>query len=149
MATKLARSMVCDWGMSDLGPIAYGDNQDHVFLGKEIARNQNYSEETALRIDSEIRGIVDEQYQRANTILKDEDDALDILAQALLEYETLEGRHVQEILEHGEIRSEVILSGPSRDEEEKQDQEVQDAEEDVSDEEEDLGPGPSPAGAPA
>lgn len=149
MATKLARSMVCDWGMSDLGPIAYGENQDHVFLGKEIARNQNYSEETALRIDSEISGIVDEQYQRANTILKDEDDALDILAQALLEYETLEGRHVQEILEHSEIRSEVILSGPSRDEEEKQDQEVQDAEEDVSDEEEDLGPGPSPAGAPA
>ena len=74
---------------------------------------------------------------------------MDILAQALLEYETLEGRHVQEILEHGEIRSEVILSGPSRDEEEKQDQEVQDAEEDISDEEEDLGPGHSPAGAPA
>ncbi len=148
MATKLARAMVCDWGMSDLGPIAYGDNQDHVFLGKEIARNQNYSEETALRIDSEIRSIVDQQYKRATKILTDEDNALETLAQALLEYETLEGKHVKEILEHGEIRSDVILSGPSR-EEEDEPEEASDIEEDLSDDEEDLGPGTSPAGAPA
>ena len=148
MATKLARAMVCDWGMSDLGPIAYGDNQDHVFLGKEIARNQNYSEETALRIDSEIRSIVDQQYKRATKILTDEDNALETLAQALLEYETLEGKHVKEILEHGEIRSDVIISGPSR-EEEDEPEEASDIEEDLSDDEEDLGPGTSPAGAPA
>ena len=148
MATKLARAMVCDWGMSDLGPIAYGDNQDHVFLGKEIARNQNYSEETALRIDSEIRSIVDQQYSRATDILKEHDSALESLAQALLEYETLEGKHVNEILEHGEIRSEVILSGSNREEEAIEDS-PSDIEDDASDEEEDLGPSPSPAGAPA
>ena len=148
MATKLARAMVCDWGMSDLGPIAYGDNQDHVFLGKEIARNQNYSEDTALRIDSEIRAIVDQQYERATKILTEHDAALETLTQELLKYETLEGKHVQEIVDHGEIRSEVIAGGSSKKEEDSEDPPVIE-EEGLSDEEEDLGPGPSPAGAPA
>ncbi len=146
MATKMARSMVCDWGMSDLGPIAYGDNQDHVFLGKEIARNQNYSEETALKIDAEIRAIIDQQNDRASSILKEHDKALEVLALALLEHETLEGKHVQEILDSGELQSEVVPSGPR---EKDGEGEVAEAEDDIPDEEEDLGPGPSPAGAPA
>jgi cell division protease FtsH len=149
MATKLARSMVCDWGMSDLGPVAYGDNQDHIFLGKEIARNQNYSEETALRIDAEIRGIVDKQYKRATTILTDHEDALETLAQSLLEYETLEGKHVQEIVDTGKIQSEVILAGPSQNNKETEEEEAADLEKDIPSEEEDLGPGPSPVAAPA
>ncbi|MBT3468917.1 MAG: ATP-dependent zinc metalloprotease FtsH [Opitutae bacterium] len=149
MATKLARSMVCDWGMSALGPVAYGDNQDHVFLGKEIARDQNYSEETALRIDAEIRGIVDEQYKRSTKILTDNDDALETLAQSLLEFETLEGKHVQEILETGKIQSDVIPVGPLQNKEDINEEDASDLEEDISGEEEDLGPGPSPAGAPA
>ncbi|MGF1530050.1 MAG: ATP-dependent zinc metalloprotease FtsH [Puniceicoccaceae bacterium] len=114
MATKLARHMVCDWGMSPLGPVAFGENQDHVFLGKEISRNQNYSEETARSIDVEIRKIVEAQYERTKAILKEHRPALDALAEALLEHETLEGKHVKEILETGSIQSDVINVGGLR-----------------------------------
>ena len=107
-ATKLARHMVCDWGMSDLGPLAFGENQDHVFLGREITRQQNYSEGTAQKIDQAIHNIVDEQYKRATDILVKHRKDLDKITEALLEYETIEGKHVHEILEHGEIQSEVV-----------------------------------------
>lgn len=109
-ATKIARHMVCDWGMSDLGFISLGENQDTVFLGRDINRSQNYSPETAEKIDRAIRELVDEQYVRATQILKDNKEALDKIAEALLEHETIEGKHVHEILEHGEIRSEVNLA---------------------------------------
>ena len=146
MATKIARGMVCDWGMSDLGPIAFGDNQDHVFLGKEIARNENFSESTAQKIDAEIRKIIDAQYVRATDILKEYDTALVTLAEALLVHETLEGKHVKEILETGEIQSEVKgIQEVHVDEPEEEKSEPQEE----SKEEEDLGPGTNPAGAPA
>ncbi len=108
-ATKIARHMVCDWGMSPLGPLSFGENQEHIFLGKEIARNQNYSEETARRIDAEIGKIVQAQYERAKDIVVSKRDALEKIAQALLTYETIEGKHVHEILEFGEMRSPVVL----------------------------------------
>jgi cell division protease FtsH len=111
-ATKLARHMVCDWGMSPLGPIAYGENQDTVFLGRDITRSQHVSEETSRAIDIEVRKLVDEQYSRARDILVAHRTALDKIAQALLEYETIDGRHVNEILEHGEIRSTVLREVP-------------------------------------
>jgi cell division protease FtsH len=104
--------MVCDWGMSTLGPVAFGENQDTVFLGREISRNQNYSEETARKIDAEVHMIIDEQYQRAKTIVLEKRSALDKIAEALLEYETIDGKHVQEILDFGEIRSTVIREVP-------------------------------------
>ena len=63
----IARSMVCNWGMSDLGMISFGDKQDQVFLGKELSRAQNYSEETAQKIDIEIKSVIDNQYKRAKT----------------------------------------------------------------------------------
>jgi cell division protease FtsH len=107
MATKLARSMVCDWGMSPLGPIAYGENHDTVFLGREISRSESFSEETARMIDVEIRKLVDEQYNRAKDIIIKKRLALDKIAEALLQYETIDGKHVMEILEFGEIRSPV------------------------------------------
>ena len=107
MATKLARRMVCDWGMSDLGFVAFGANQDHIFLGKEIARDQNYSESTAQRIDTEIKRIIDQEYARAQGIIEKHRKALDVIAAALLEHETIEGDHVREIVDFGEIRSEV------------------------------------------
>ncbi len=110
--TKIARHMVCDWGMSPLGPIAFGDNQDTIFLGREITRNENVSEETARRIDAEIHRIIDEQYKRATVIITEKRLALDQIASALLEYETIEGKHVAEILEFGEIRSPVIKQPP-------------------------------------
>ncbi|MBP6507597.1 MAG: ATP-dependent zinc metalloprotease FtsH [Opitutaceae bacterium] len=110
--TKIARHMVCDWGMSPLGPIAFGDNQDTVFLGREITRNENVSEDTARKIDAEIHHIIDEQYKRATGIITDKRDALDKIAAALLEHETIEGKHVQEILDFGEIRSPFVLQPP-------------------------------------
>src|ERR1019366_3434533 len=89
--TKIARHMVCDWGMSPLGPIAFGDNQDTVFLGREITRNENVSEETARRIDEEIRRIIFEQYERVKQLIAEHQNVLVKLANALLEHETIEG----------------------------------------------------------
>ena len=111
-ATKLARNMVCMWGMSGLGPIAFAENQDTVFLGREIARTENYSEETARRIDAEIRKLVEEQYARAHAIILEKRPVLDLIAQALLEHETIEGKHVNELIEFGEIRSPILTSIP-------------------------------------
>jgi cell division protease FtsH len=112
--TKIARHMVCDWGMSPLGPISFGDNQDTVFLGRDITRSEHVSEETARKIDAEIHRIIDEQHTRARQIIEQKREALDKIAQALLQYETIEGRHVLEILEHGEIRSPVVPVPPPK-----------------------------------
>jgi cell division protease FtsH len=112
-ATKLARHMVCDWGMSPLGPISYGENHDTVFLGREISRTESYSQETARKIDQEVQKIIDEQYQRAVDIISQKREALDKIAAALLEYETIEGKHVMEIIEHGEVRSPVHREIPT------------------------------------
>ncbi len=147
MATKLARHMVCDWGMSDLGPVAFGENQDHIFLGKEIARNQNYSEKTAVEIDNAIRAMIDGQHERALTIVKERREALDTIAEALLDYETIEGKHVHEILEHGKIQSPVINNLPGLPEEEPAAKEPAKTEKKVQEEE--IGPGAEPAGMPA
>jgi cell division protease FtsH len=108
--TKVARHMVCDWGMSPLGPIAFGDNQDTVFLGREITRTENVSEETAHKIDEEIHRIISEQYERAKAIVVEKRAALDRIAEALLEFETIEGKHVMEILQFGEVRSPIIVA---------------------------------------
>ena len=112
--TKIARHMVCDWGMSPLGPVAYGDHHDTVFLGREITRNELVSEETARRIDEEIHRIIDEQYLRAKDIIGERRPALDKIAEALLEHETIDGKHVLEILQFGEIRSPIVPSLPSK-----------------------------------
>ena len=112
MVTKIARHMVCDWGMSPLGMIAYGESNDTVFLGREITRSQTYSEETARKIDGEVFRIVGEQYARATEIIIARRPALDKLAEALLEHETIEGKHVMEILQFGEMRSPVIRDIP-------------------------------------
>jgi cell division protease FtsH len=147
MATKLARHMVCDWGMSDMGPISFGENQEHVFLGKEISRDQNYSEATAQKIDSSIRTIVDEQYQRAETILKEHMEHLHTMANALIEFETLEGKHVHEIIDTGQLQSEVIklppMNEPVQESEEKGKKDKKEAEE------KEMDGGTEPAGAPA
>jgi cell division protease FtsH len=121
--TAIARHMVCDWGMSPLGPISYGENHDTVFLGRDIQRTENVSEETARKIDVEIHRIISEQYDRAKAIIIEHRSALDKIAEALLEHETLEGRHVLEILEFGEIRSPIastfVGKAPEKPEEKK------------------------------
>jgi cell division protease FtsH len=106
-ATKLARRMVCDWGMSSLGTIAFGENQDHIFLGRDITRNQNYSEKTAQLIDGEVESIIRVQYERAEKILKKYRPALETVAEALLEHETIDGAHVYEVLREGRILSPI------------------------------------------
>ncbi len=106
-ATKIARHMVCDWGMSSLGPVAFGENHDQVFLGKEINRNQNFSESTAEKIDEAISEIITKQYSRAKEIVDEHREALRKIGEALLEHETIEGIHVHEIIKYGEIRTPV------------------------------------------
>ncbi|MBS0662270.1 MAG: ATP-dependent zinc metalloprotease FtsH [Verrucomicrobia bacterium] len=107
-ATRVARSMVCDYGMSDLGPVAMGDNQDTVFLGRDITRSRHISEDTARRIDAAVTELIQSQYKRAEQIIHDHRTALDKVAIALLEHETIEGKHVLEILRQGEIQSPVV-----------------------------------------
>ncbi|MFN7340616.1 MAG: ATP-dependent zinc metalloprotease FtsH [Opitutia bacterium] len=107
-ATRIARQMVCDWGMSDLGPVAWGENSDTVFLGREIARSQSHSDETARRIDAAVSGIIAAEFARAETILAEHAEAHRKVAEALLEHETLEGAHVNEILRTGAIQTPLV-----------------------------------------
>ncbi|MET3560692.1 cell division protease FtsH [Bartonella japonica] len=98
-ATKLARAMITRWGFSDiLGNVAYGDNQDEVFLGHSVARTQNVSEETARMIDAEVRKLIDEAYTNATKILKTKKKEWFALAKGLLEYETLTGAEINEVI---------------------------------------------------
>ena len=101
-ATKLARRMVTQWGFSDvLGTVAYGENEQEVFLGHSVARSQNISEETARLIDSEVKKLVTSGWDEARQILIDKAEDLEKLAQALLEYETLSGHEITDLLENG------------------------------------------------
>ena len=149
MATNIARSMVCDWGMSDLGMISFGDKQDQVFLGKELSRAQNYSEETAQKIDIAIKTIIDDQYSRARKILEDNIDALHTSAEALLEHETIEGKHIHEILDEGKIISAIINSSLKSEDEEDDAKEADEDTKEQGSKEDDLDPGVQPAGVPA
>lgn len=96
-ATKIARKMICDWGMGKIGPIALGENQEHIFLGKEIAREEHFSERTAQEIDDEIKEIIDAQLARARAIISEKIDALNLMAQALIEFETIDGDLARDI----------------------------------------------------
>ena len=99
MATKLAKDMVTKFGMSnELGPLSYGDNEDEVFLGRQIARQTHMSEETSKKVDAEVKKIVDAGYERAKNILKDKIDDLHKLAKALLIYETLSGEEIKDLI---------------------------------------------------
>ena len=100
-ATSTAKHMVTEAGMSELlGPLSYGDNQDEVFLGRSVARNQQMSEETQKKVDSEIKKLVDEGYNRAKQILNDKIDDLHKLAKTLLLYETLTGDEIRDLILH-------------------------------------------------
>ncbi|MAL87112.1 MAG: cell division protein FtsH [Opitutae bacterium] len=149
MATNIARSMVCDWGMSKLGMISFGDKQDQVFLGKELSRAQNYSEETAQKIDYEIKKIIDDQYDRAKKILNDNIEALHKTADALLEHETIEGKHIHEILDKGEITSPIVKSTPLNQKNEESEEKSEEKDDSKKSEKDNLGTGPEPMGVPA
>jgi cell division protease FtsH len=98
-STEIARKMVCEWGMSDkLGPLAYGQKEEEIFLGRQIARHKNYSEETAVDIDREIKNVIDKGMKRAENILKENMDTLHRLALALLEREILDSSEIDIII---------------------------------------------------
>jgi len=98
-ATAMARRMVCEWGMSDLGPLAYGDGDEPIFLGREFAQRANYSDETALKIDDEVRRLVRQGHERASEILTRHRAVLDRISSDLLDRESLEGREIYQIIE--------------------------------------------------
>lgn len=98
-ATNLARSMVTEWGMSDLlGPILYAENSGEVFLGKSVTQNKNVSEETARLVDSEIKRLVTEGHDNAKKLLQEKEKEWELLAQALIEYETLTGDEIKKVV---------------------------------------------------
>jgi cell division protease FtsH len=104
MATGIARKMVCEWGMSErLGMVEYGEHDDFVFLGRDISRSRAYSEATAQEIDREVKRLCDDAYQRAMKALTHRKDVLIAIAKALLEYETLDGSQVREIINYGKL----------------------------------------------
>ena len=101
-ATNMVRAMVMQWGMSDrLGMVQYGDDDEYVFLGREMARAKVYSEFTAQEIDGEVKRIIDEAYNRAKEIITTQMDKLELIAKSLLEVETLDGAQVEEIVRTG------------------------------------------------
>ena len=103
-ATRLARSMVCEWGMSEkLGPMTFGEHEEHIFLGREISQKTDYSEATAVEIDREVKKIIDECYSRAGSMLREKKDALVRIANALLEREVLTGEEVSRLIKGEEI----------------------------------------------
>ena len=97
-ATELARAMVCEYGMSELGPLTFGKKEEQIFLGREIAQHRDYSEDTAIKIDQEVKKIVTQQYEYARTILIDNADAMVRLSEALLENETLDSVQIRRVV---------------------------------------------------
>jgi cell division protease FtsH len=115
-ATDLARKMVCEWGMSELGPLTFGKVDGEVFLGRDFGRTQDYSQETANRIDAEVRRIVTTAYDRATKIIGEHERVMHRLARTLLEKEVLDGEEVLQIIaeETGTDISKLRKSGPPK-----------------------------------
>lgn len=147
-ATTLARRMVCEWGMSEeLGMVEYGENNDQVFLARDISKPKNYSEQTAQKIDSEIKRIIDRAYSEAKRILSEKRDRLELIAEALLEYETLDGSQITDIVEFGEMKNPPRSTKPPELPQETPPAAPKKKSED--DVEDDDGPLPEAVGAPA
>ena len=112
-ASGIARKMVCEWGMSEkLGMVEWGEHEEHVFLGRDLGRQRGYSEATAQEIDREVRKIIDDAYARAVKLITDNRDKLEIIAKALLEFETLDGSQVRDIIQHGSMRNPPAPPSP-------------------------------------
>lgn len=103
-ATQLARQMICEYGMSDnIGPVTFGHRQDQVFLGRDIARDKDYSEEVAAEIDKEVRSFMEDAYAATEKLLSDNIDKLHVIAKALMEKETLEEEEINQLVKYGHI----------------------------------------------
>src|SRR6184192_3616109 len=97
-ATELARAMVCEYGMSELGPLTFGKKEEQIFLGREISQHRDYSEDTAIKIDQEVKKLIGEQYERARRIIEENRDTMVRLAENLLEHESLDGVQIRRIV---------------------------------------------------
>jgi cell division protease FtsH len=102
-ATEMARKMVCEFGMSDLGPLTFGKKEEQIFLGREIAQHRDYSEATAIKIDDEVRRIIGQGYNTAKGILADNPETLVRIANALLEREVLDANEIRLLMEGKEL----------------------------------------------
>src|SRR5438552_14203297 len=109
-ATELARKMVCEWGMSDLGPLTFGKKEEQIFLGREINQHRDYSEDTAIKIDQEVQRFVDEGYKSATEILSAHRPILERIAKALLEREVLDAQEIQMLIDGKELPAKVAPS---------------------------------------
>ena len=114
-ATELARKMVCEWGMSDLGPMTFGKKEEQIFLGREITQHRDYSEDTAIKIDAEVRKLVSRGYDTAKQILESSPDALRRIAGALLEREVLDASEIRLLIENKELPAKPPAVGKSDD----------------------------------
>ena len=113
MATDIARKMVCQWGMSDdLGMVEYGDHQEHKFLARDMTATRSYSEDTAQKIDSEVKRLIDTAYNKAREMLLSHREELDLIAHALLEYETLDASHIIDLMDDGEMSDPPASPNP-------------------------------------
>jgi len=102
-ATAMARQMVCEWGMSSMGPLTFGKKEEQIFLGREISQHRDYSEATAIRIDAEVSHFVKGGYDQAKKYITEHSDALVRIAEALLEREVLDAKEIQTLIEGGEL----------------------------------------------
>ncbi len=112
-ATDISRKMVCDWGMSTLGPLAYGKKEEAIFLGREIAQHRDYSEDTAIRIDREVHGIVTNAYNNAYSLLENNRDTLERIALALLDREVLDATELRLLMENKPLPEKIRPAPPS------------------------------------
>ncbi len=119
-ATTLARQMICEYGMSEnIGPVTFGHRQDQVFLGRDIARDKDYSEEVAAEIDKEVRSFIEDAYTATEKLLSENIDKLHVIAEALIERETLEAEEIRELIKYGHIlsaeeKAELGIKEPSK-----------------------------------
>ncbi|MBV9156203.1 MAG: ATP-dependent zinc metalloprotease FtsH [Acidobacteriaceae bacterium] len=109
-ATEMAHKMVCEWGMSELGPLSFGKKDEQIFLGREIAQHRDYSEATAIKIDEQVRRLVENAYNSAKEIIENRSDALVRIAEALLEREVLDGSEVLDLI-NGKVLPKLASTG--------------------------------------
>jgi cell division protease FtsH len=107
-ASDIARKMVCDWGMSELGPLAFGKKEEAIFLGREMAQHRDYSEDTAMKIDVEVRLIVTTSYTNARNILETNRETLERIAMALLQREVLDATQLKLLIDNKPLREKVL-----------------------------------------
>jgi cell division protease FtsH len=115
-ATELARAMVCDYGMSDLGPLSFGKKEEQIFLGREIAQHRDFSEATAIKIDEAVKELVEKAYQKADRLLTEHEWALEKIALRLLERESIDGAEVKAIIEGKPVAEPTEIASASGDE---------------------------------